>query len=164
MVAGSVQFYDVVVFFHVTAVVLAFGPTFGYAIFQTMAERTSPRSIPTVMRAMTTIDRYLLTPAVLVLLAAGIYLTSERWEFGDVFVGVGIAVVLVLLGLTHAFFIPYEQKLAALAERDIAAAGDGEVELSAEYRQASKRIERVGTLTGLAVILTIYFMAAKPFL
>ena len=161
---AAVQFYDVVVWLHITAAVLAFGPTFGYAFFQTVAERTDPRAVPAVMRAMSMIDRFLVTPGILVVIAAGLYLTIDRFEFSDVFVGVGILAAIVLLGLVHGFFGPAERKLTELAERDIEAARGGEVELSDEYLAISKRTGQIGTLAGLIVILTIYFMAAKPFL
>ena len=161
---AAVQFYDVVVWLHITAAVLAFGPTFGYAFFQTVAERTDPRAVPAVMRAMSMIDRFLVTPGILVVIAAGLYLTIDRFEFSDVFVGVGILAAIVLLGLVHGFFGPAERKLTELAERDIESAGGGEVKLSDEYLAISKRTGQIGTLAGLIVILTIYFMTAKPFL
>jgi uncharacterized membrane protein len=164
VIAANVQFYDVVVWLHISAAILAFGPTFGYAFFQAIAERTNPRAIPTVMRAMSTIDRVMVTPGILVLIAAGIYLAADRWEFSDAFIGAGIVLALILLGLVHGFFMPAERKLAELAERDIAAAGDGEVKLSDEYMAISKRTGQIGTLAGLIVILTVYLMAAKPFL
>ncbi len=164
MIAANVQFYDVVLWLHISAAILAFGPTFGYAFFQTIAERTNPRAVPTVMRTMSTIDRVMVTPGVLVLIAAGIYLAADRWEFSDAFVGAGIVLALILLGLVHGFFLPTERKLAQLAERDIAAAGDGEVKLSDEYMAISKRTGHIGTLAGLIVILAVYLMTAKPFL
>ena len=34
---ATVQFYDVVVFFHILAVVIGFGPTFAYAAYLTIA-------------------------------------------------------------------------------------------------------------------------------
>lgn len=162
MVTAAVQFYDVVLWLHITAVVLAFGPTFGYAVFQTVAERFDPRAVPTVMRAMSVIDRYIVTPASIVVLGAGIYLTAERYDFGEVFVNVGMVAVIVLLGLVHGFFLPAERKLAELARRDVEAAG-GEPKLSDEYWALSKRTGVIGTVAGLIVILTIYMMTAKPF-
>jgi uncharacterized membrane protein len=164
MSVAAVSFYDVVVWLHITAAILAFGPTFGYAFFQTVAERTDPRAVPAVMRAMSMVDRYLVTPGAIVLIVAGIYLTADRWEFGDAFVGFGILAAIALLGLVHGFFQPAERRLAALAERDAAAAGGGEVKLSDEYMAISKRTGQVGTLAGLIVIVTVYFMTAKPFL
>jgi uncharacterized membrane protein len=160
---ASIEFYDVVVFVHVAAVVLAFGPTFGYAFFQGVAERYFPRSIPNVMRAMRTIDRFLVIPGLLVILAAGIYLVLDGpWDFSDGFVGVGTAVVVLLLAFQFAFFGPTEHRLAALAERDIAAAGTADVELSDEYWAASKRSAIGGSLAGVLVLIAIFFMTVKP--
>jgi len=60
--------------------------------------------------------------------------------------------------------MPRSKKIVELAERDIAASGDGPVELSAEYQALSKQLGQVGMFAGLVVILTIYVMTAKPFL
>ncbi len=49
-----------------------------------------------------------------------------------------------------------------LAERDIEAAGPGEVEFSDEYWAVSKRIGQVGTLAGIIILVTIFFMTVKP--
>jgi hypothetical protein len=143
-------------------VVLAFGPTFGYAFFQTVTERTNPRGVPTMWRATEMTTKYLVTSAGLVALAAGLYLTIDAWEFSDPFVGVGILAILVLLGLSHGFFNPQGRRAMELAERDIAAAGDGEVELSDEYWAISKRIGSVGGIAGLIIAVTIFFMVVKP--
>mgnify|MGYP000689856124 CR=1 FL=1 len=51
-----------------------------------------------------------------------------------------------------------------IAERDIAAAGDGDVQLSAEYQALNQQVAKVGMAVGLFVVLTIYVMTAKPFL
>jgi uncharacterized membrane protein len=158
----AVQTYDVVEFVHVAAVVLAFGPTFGYAFFQTIAERSHPRSVPYVMRVFTRIDRTLVTPGMLVVLAAGIYLTADRWEFSDLFVVVGLVAIIALLAFAHGFFIRTEGALAELAERDIAASGSGEVTFSDEYWKLSKRVAIIGALAGLIVMVTIFFMVVKP--
>jgi uncharacterized membrane protein len=160
---ASIEFYDVVVFVHISAVVLAFGPTFGYGFFQGIAERYFPRSIPNVMRAMRTVDRFLVIPGLLVLLAAGIYLVLDGpWDFSDTFVSVGMAAVLVLLVFQFAWFGRIERTLAKLAERDIAAAGSGDVELSDEYWAASKRSAIGGSLAGVVVLIAIFFMSVKP--
>jgi len=160
---ASIEFYDVVVFVHVAAVVLAFGPTFGYAFFQGIAERYFPRSIPNVMRAMGTVDRYLVLPGLLVILAGGVYLVIDGpWDWDDTFVNVGMAAVVLLLVFQFAFFRRIERSLAQLAERDIAAAGTGDVELSDEYWAASKRSAIGGSLAGVLVLIAIFFMTVKP--
>jgi uncharacterized membrane protein len=164
MPVASVDFYDVIRWVHITAVVIAFGPTFAYGIFYTVAQRRDPRSLPVIFQATSTVDRSLITIGALVVFASGIHLTIDRFSFGDVFVNVGILAVLVLLGLTHAFFRPHYRRAAAVVERDVADAGQGEVKLSTEFDRLTRRTAHVGMLASLIVVVTIYFMTAKPFL
>ncbi len=164
MSAGIVTFYLVVKFVHVAAVVLAFGPTFGYAFFQGVAERTNPRAIPAVVRAQEVTDRFLVIPGIVVVAAAGIYMVSDSpaFDFGTLFVSVGMIAVIVLFVMGLTFFRSIERRLGDLAERDIAAAGSGEVELSDEYWAASKRSAIGGSLAGVIVLVAVFFMVVKP--
>lgn len=159
---GQVQLYDVAVFAHVTGVVVAFGATFAYPFFQAVVERTSPSSVPAMYRAMHTTSRYLVIPGSLIVLAAGVYLTIDRWDFGYLFVTVGLGVVVVVIILGATFFDRHELRAIELSERDVAAAGEGEVALSEEYWQVSKRIARVGMLASLLIVATVFFMVVKP--
>jgi hypothetical protein len=163
MALASIEFYDVVLFVHVAAVLLAFGPTFGYAFFQGFAERFFPRSIPNVMRTFGTVDRFLVIPGMLVILAGGVYLVLEGpWDWEDTFVSVGLTGIIVLLVLQFAVLGRIERTLAELAERDIAASGTGDVELSDEYWAASKRSAIWGSLAGVLILVILFFMVVKP--
>lgn len=162
MVSASVQFYDVILFVHVTAVVLAFGPTFAYPVFLAVAEKTDPRALPVVGRAIAAWDRIAMG-LIVVVLAAGLYLTIDRWSFADFFVSWGLLAVILLGGLAGGYFTPRTRRLVELAERDIKAAGDGPVELSEEYHQLNAQVAKVGTAAGLVIVLTIYVMVAQPF-
>jgi uncharacterized membrane protein len=159
---AAVTGYELGAFIHIAAVVLAFGPTFGYAFFQAATERTNPRGVPTMWRATELTTNYLVTPAALVALAAGLYLTIDAWDFGDLFVNVGLVAIIVLLGLAHGFFNPQGRRAIGLAERDIEAAGTGEVEFSDEYWAVSKRIAQIGSLAGVIILVAIFFMTVKP--
>jgi hypothetical protein len=159
---AEIRFYDVIVFVHVAAVIVAFGATFGYAFFQAITERFNPRGIPVLWRAMDASGKYLVTPGAVVALAAGIYLVIDAWEFGDLFVTVGMVAIIILLGLSGAFFAPQGRRAMELAERDIAAGSAGEVTLSDEYWAVSKRIARVGTLAGVIILVATFFMVVKP--
>jgi hypothetical protein len=161
-VPAGIAVYDIGLFLHVLAVVVGFGPTFGYAFFQVVTERRYPRGVPTMWRATEMTSNFLVTPAALLVLLVGLYLTIDRWEFSDVFVGVGIVAILALLGLAHGFFRPQGRRAIELAERDIAAAGGGEVEFSDENWAISRRVGQVGTLAGLIVAVTLFFMIVKP--
>jgi len=154
--------YKIALFLHVLAVVLAFGPTFGYALFFSVAPQ-HPRATPAILSGVQRCDRYLVNPGMIVLLLAGIYLlvsSDSAWDASDAFVSVGFLAIVVLFGLQHAFFQPQVRKAKELAERDLKA-GDT---LSAEFEELSQRIGRVGTLAGLIVVVAIFFMTYKPFL
>jgi hypothetical protein len=162
----AVTFYNVVVWLHVSAVVVAFGPTFAFGIYLALAGRKYPRAMPAMIEATNTINRSLVTLGGIVILLSGIYLASrEPWSFGDFFIVWGLIASIVLLGLVHGFFLPNDQSALRAAKRDIEEAGPtGEVEFSREFREHTGRSARMGPIAGLIVILTIYVMAAKPFL
>lgn len=152
--------YKFALFLHILAVVLAFGPTFGYGFFFSVAPQ-HPRATPAILAGIQKVDRYLVNPGMIVLLLAGIYLLADGpWKGSDAFISIGFLAIIVLFGLQHGFFGPKVGEAKALAERDLQS-GDT---LSAEFEELSARIGKVGTLAGLIVVVTIFFMAYKPFL
>jgi hypothetical protein len=71
-----------------------------------------------------------------VVLATGLYQVSELdYELGDFWLSAPMAIVVVLAGMLLAYFIPEDGRLEAMIERDIEAAGDGEIVLSDQYRR-----------------------------
>jgi len=160
----AVTFYSVVLFVHILAVVLAFGPTYAYGVFAATAERMDPRAVPVVAAGILLWNR-VTQGMLLVILAAGIYLVADGpWEFSDFYVSWGIVAVIFTGGMGGAYFQPKTEQLKTLAERDIAAAGDGPVTLGADFQALNAQIAKAGMVTGLVVALTIYVMTAKPFL
>lgn len=152
--------YKIALFLHILAVVLAFGPTFGYGFFMA-ATAKFPRSTPAILAGIEKIDRYLVTPGMVVLLLAGIYLLSDGpWDASNAFISVGFLAIIVLFGLQHAFFRPNTKRARELAERDLKA----DDELSPEYVAISERLGKVGGIAGLIVVVTVFFMTYKPFL
>jgi hypothetical protein len=164
MTTLAVTFYDVVVWFHISAVVVAFGPTFAFGIYMAATQRNHPRSIPAVLEAQNTISLTLVTWGAVAVLVSGLYLAADGNWFDEVFVGFGILALIVLLGLVHGFFVPHDRRALAAAKRDIDSAGSGDVKFGEEYNRATAASARMGPVAGLLVIITIYFMAAKPFL
>lgn len=154
--------YKIALFLHILAVVLAFGPTFGYGIFFSVAPQ-HPRAVPAILTGIQRTDRYLVDPGMIVLLLAGIYLliaSDDAWGGGDAFITVGFLAIIVLFGLQHAFFRPQTAKALEIATRDLKA-GD---EFSPEFEAISQRLSKVGSLAGLIVVVTIFFMSYKPFM
>lgn len=154
--------YKIALFLHILAVVLAFGPTFGYAFFFSVAPQY-PKATPAILAGVQKVDRYLVNPGMVVLLLAGIGLllaSDGAWDTSDVFVAVGFVAIIALFGLQHGFFQPQTQKAQEIAERDLKA-GDT---LSPEFEALSQRIGQVGGIAGIVVVVAIFFMTYKPFL
>ena len=159
----AVTFYSVMVAVHVMAIVMAFGVTFAYPIMGPFVMTRHPRALPALHEAQDRIGKLLITPFATVALGVGIYLASHGHFWGETWVQVPLAILIVLMGLGGAFFSPNERKAAELAARDIAASGDGEVVLSDEYRAVIGRVAAAGALSSLLILVAVFFMVAKPF-
>lgn len=160
MLAASA--YEIVLALHVMAVVVAFGVTFAYPIMFAIAGRSDPRSLPLMHRIEYTTERMLVNGGLLVVVAAGIFLASDGHHWSEFFVQWGLGAAIVIGALVGAVMIPTAKRAEQLAARDVAAAGDSAPEMSAEYQQAVRRLQLVGSLLSLLVLVTIFIMAVKP--
>lgn len=158
----AVTFYDVVLGVHIMAVVVAFGVTFAYPIIFSVGARSDPRSLPVLHRISYTVERMLVNPGLLLVLIAGIYLASKGHHWSEFFVQWGLGAVVVIGAVVGVVMIPASKRAQQLAERDIAASGEGPIEMSAEYQAVVRRLSTVGSLLSLLVLVTILFMAIKP--
>jgi len=160
----KITFYNVVLFVHIAAAVIAFGGTFTYGLVQAVVMRPEQRRhVAFWHRLQHEIGNKVITPAAVVILLAGIYLAAEgNFDFSTAFVKIGVVAIIVLLGVGHAFFSPTEVRAAEAAERDIAAAGSGEVEFGPEYEALAKRLAGVGIAANLLVLAAIFVMVIKP--
>lgn len=159
----AILFYDVVLFVHIAAILIAFGVTFAYPLIDRLVATQYPRSLPAVHRAQAAVGQKIIAPAGGVALLAGAYLATDRDLWNEVWVTVPATILVILLAAGGLFFGPHETRAADLAERDIAASGEGEVRLSAEYEAVQKRIASVGGLANLLILVALFFMTAKPF-
>jgi uncharacterized membrane protein len=160
----KITFYNLVLFVHISAAVIAFGGTFTYGLVQGLVMRPGQRlHVPFWHRVQHEVGNKLITPAAIVILVAGIYLAAAgNYDFAKTFVTIGTVIVVALLGLGHAFFSPTELRAVEAAERDIAAAGDGEIVLGAEYQALAKRLAAVGIAANVLVLVAIFVMVIKP--
>src|SRR4051812_45341400 len=122
---ATLRFFDVVLWLHVTSVVVAFGVTFTYPVIVPLTVRTAPRQVAWLHTVQGAMGRLIITPFATLVLLTGIYLAADADVFSKWWVTVPLLAILVLLGLAGAYFAPRERKLAELAERDIAASGPG---------------------------------------
>ena len=155
---GAVTAYTFSIFLHVTAVVVGLGATFAEAITFPVAMKLDKRHLPYVHRLGAAINQRLTSPALLVILITGIYQVSKGdWDFGSFWISASFAIVIVLGGLNGAYFIPTDRRLAAMAERELAAG-----ELSEEYQRRARTEGIIGAVAGLLVVLAVFLMVTKP--
>jgi uncharacterized membrane protein len=163
MLFAAIDAYSISVFLHVTAVVVGFGATFAESVTFPVAMKLDPRHLPYVHRLQLTINRYFATPALVVVLATGLYQTADRdWGFGSFWISATLLIVIVIGGILGGYFIPTDRRLEAMAGREIAAAGDGPVTMSADYQAQARREGVFGALTGVLIIAAIFLMITKP--
>ncbi len=156
----AITLYSVVLSVHIMAVVVAFGVLFAYPAFMPWARRNHPQAMPVVHELSGRLGRFVTSPAMVIVLLAGIYLASDADVWSEVWVSVPLVILLLIGGLGGMFFAPNERRLAELARRDLA---DGDHRtLSAEYDELFRRVAAAGYVTMALVLVAIFFMAAKP--
>jgi hypothetical protein len=161
MLVPAAQFWQYILAVHIVAVVVGFGVIFAYPLIGIAGERLDPRAMPWFHRMQSMLTQRLISPGLLIVLVAGIYLASKLHQWSAFYVQWGLAVAVVLGGLFGAYFIPNERKLGAIAARDVAAADDGEVHWSTEYQTLRARIGSIGTLASVLVLITIVLMSVQ---
>jgi hypothetical protein len=155
MILSTIRFYDVALAVHIISVVIAFGVTFTYPMIIPLTGKRSPQNLAWVHRLQGEIGKKIITPASALVLIAGIYLVADGpWEFSDWWVTWGFVAIILLLGLGGAYFSPREEKLADLAERDLAAGGPP----SEEYMTLGKQVGMVGAAASTLVLVTVILM------
>jgi uncharacterized membrane protein len=150
MTLAAVSGYTIVVSIHVMAAIAAFGLLFAYPLLLLAARRSTPDPAA-VHEALERAHRLLVTPAAVIVLAAGIYLAADADVFDRVWVTVPLVIIIVLLGLIGAYFIPREKRLATLAsQRDD------------NYARVSRQVATMGVAAAVLVLIATFLMVAKP--
>jgi hypothetical protein len=161
MTTFGFTFYDFVVFVHILAVVLAFGVTFSYPLADALLMRPeNRRHLAGFHRFQAFVGKRMIFPFAGLVLLAGLYLgfESPQWDFGTWWVDWGLVAIIAILALGATLFQPTEEAIIPIIDRDIAAAGDGEVVLSPEYLALAKKLNTFGPITGILIISTVFVM------
>jgi len=163
-IPDDVSFYNLVVFLHVASLVVGLGVIFVYPVFLRLGMARDPRGLPLFHRAQEMIGSRVVAAGLAGLLITGIYLAAEGpFDFGDVFVGVGLLVVLLNGAVVGLYYSKRLKRLMELAERDVAAsASRPEPALSREYIALARQVELVGYTSAGTVLVALMFMVFKP--
>ena len=162
----GVTTYELSVALHVMLAIVVFGPTFIFPLIQFTAEKAFPRQLPFAWRVIQLIDHRVTTPGVLLVFATGIYQWVDgAWDMGrDQWLAVSFSLLLVMYALSFFTFHPAERKAIVASEAMISAAGpDGQVELSDDYRRATRVANVAGPVFAVLTLFIVYLMVVKPF-
>jgi hypothetical protein len=162
----AITSFEFSLFLHITAVMVGFGATFAEAIMFPVAMRVNVRHLPYVHRLQLAINQWLATPALVIVLATGLYQVDKlNLKLSEFWISATFTIVIVIGGLLGAYFIPSDRRLAPLVEGEIKALGDREIalsDLSDEYQRKGRMQGIIGTITGLLLIAAVYMMVTKP--
>lgn len=157
----AVAFYEVVLALHILAVVFAFGATFAYPVLLGAVTKADPRALPALYRALHAISQKVIMPGVAAIVVFGLYLASHLHLWHTFFVQWGIGVSIVIGAVEGMYLGPREKRLIEAADRDVAAAGPGEVTFGAEHDSLVRQVGGIGALMDLLVVITIFFMVLR---
>ena len=95
--------------------VVGFGATFAESILFPVAMSLDKRHLPYVHRLQLAINQWMATPALIVVLATGIYQTTDGdWDFGAFWISASRTIVILLGALIGAYFIPADERLGPM--------------------------------------------------
>jgi hypothetical protein len=161
---AEISFYNVVVFVHVAAVVLAFGVTFSFPIVMSVARKGHERHMGFFHRMQAVIGARLIGPLGGLVLLAGLYLAIKGpYDFGDPWIGITLLFLIVILGVGGGYIGPREERLADMAERDIAASpADGAVSFARDYERLFAQVRGATLALNALIVIAIFLMVTKP--
>jgi hypothetical protein len=152
-VLAAIRFYDVVLWLHITAVVVAFGALFAYPVFLAVNAGRPIALRASLHHAQIAFSKRVTGPAIGVILLAGVYLATDGHYWSKPWVSGPFILLLVIAGLGATVLRRGEEKLAATAE-----AGE-----EAEYAAALAQVRTWTYVTLALIVVTIFIMTAKPF-
>jgi hypothetical protein len=150
---AEITFYDVVLWIHITSVIAAFGALFGYPVFLAVNAKAPIAQRANFHRLQIAFSKRITGPAIAVVLLAGVYLATDAHLWSETWVVVPFVLLFVIAGLGATVLRRGEESLIAASE-----AGD-----EAGYA-ARLSVVRSWTLVTIGlIVVTIFFMTAKPF-
>ena len=119
---------------------MAFGVTFAYPVIFAVAAKY-PQHLPYTYRLEYAIGRRIIAPGLVVIILAGAYLASKEHVWNEFWVQSALwSSRSSSAGMGGMLFAPTERKIIEMAERDVAAAGGGEITFCAEHDAAGPAV------------------------
>jgi uncharacterized membrane protein len=150
----AVAGYDVVKALHIMAVVGAYGLPLAYPLLLPYVRRRHPEAMAGIHDVQHRLNQRLTGPLTVAILLFGAYMASKNDLWGEAWVIVPLAILLVIGGLGGGVVVPATARLAELARTDLE---------GPEYARVYQRYMTAEIVLGVLVLVAVFFMAAKPF-
>ena len=148
MIVASITFYSVVVWIHVLAVVVAFGGVFAYPLLYSAFGGAG--ALPAFHSTQARIWQRVVTPAMVVVLLAGIYLASDSDAWSEGWVSgsfVGLIILFAIAGVSTG----WQRKAAELATTS-----------DPGYGALAQRLNTAAVASMVVVVVVLFLMVVKP--
>jgi uncharacterized membrane protein len=145
---AAITFYEVVLWLHVLAAVVAFGSVFAYPVLLGTVRRSD--ALGAFHAAQVVVWSRLVSPAMVVLLLAGAYMATDAEIWDEPWVGGGLLVLVLLFGLIGAM-TTNERRAAEVA----VGGGPG-------YDAVAARLRTMGAAAAVLVVIALFLMVVKP--
>lgn len=157
--------YPVVMAFHIIAVFLAYGLPAAYPLLIPYVRRRHPEAMPGVHDVQYRLNVVLTGPGTVLILVFGAYMASRHHLWGAAWVQVPLAILVLIGAVGGGIIVPASRRMAELSSADVEAGtgAAGGIVWSAEYERVYRRYMAAEVTLGVAVLVAIFFMAAKPF-
>jgi hypothetical protein len=161
---ATITFYSFVLFVHIAAVVLAFGVTFSFPIVMSVARKGYERHMGFFHRMQAVIGNRLIGPLGGLVFLAGLYLAIKGpYDFSDPWIGTSLLFLIIILGVGGGYIGPREERLADMAERDIAASpSEGRVRFGRDYERLFAQVRGATLALNVLILIAIFLMVTKP--
>ena len=148
----AVRLYDVVLWLHITAVVVAFGALFAYPVFLAVVAKAPIAQRATFHHAQIAFSKRITGPTIGVILLAGVYLATDASLWSETWVTIPFVLLFIIAGLGGTVLRRGEEGLVATSE-----AGD-----EAAYAATLSTLRTWTYVTIALIVAAIFFMAVKP--
>ena len=153
--------YRILIFLHVTAVIVGLGVTFVYPFLQAFSEKRGVGAVRLSLQFGKWLEDHVVWPgaALVLLFGIGLIFSDQTGYKDDMPAWLSAALVIYILALVVAWFVQRRNVKNALAALEGVA---DDAPLPAAYVAVGKKLQMVGGTLGLAIVVITFLMTYKP--
>lgn len=154
--------YTVAKAIHILGVVFAFGATIVVPPIGAYLQRHQPQALGAFHGAVAQLGRTVVTPAMTIVLIAGLYMAADASLFSKAWVSASLLILFVLFGLYGALIIPRSEELSKRAEAIAAGDAGADPTTDGQYSTIAALVARLHLAAIGLVIVAVLVMTLKP--